>query len=314
MPPLPPRRLAPALALSLLCLTLLVRAQTPATPHAGPQILLRVEYVMVNVDEANHLVPFSPSIKTEVQCLEGETADKIYHSLARSQGSFSQCPPAIATSREGAYFQLNTSPFGDLSALLPSDSFSVPIEAALAVTPRSNQASSVTLTFNALAWLKDRTIASWPRLPVTRTVRSGERLLLISLPIQQSDSTAAYKAFMFVTPTVLESKAAAADTGQPDPPMLGITDTPAEAKRLISFMSNDAELATIAGMLDQPMGVSIILRQGSTPFGKVHVRLINATPSQVLRALARSTGAVLTREPGGEYVFATLQKGPPGPQ
>lgn len=228
---LPPCR-AFCLGLSLLCLPLLARAQKPvAKPDAVPQVLLRMEYAMINVDEANRLVPVSPSIKAEVKCLDGETANKIYHSLARSQGSLSQCPPAITTSREGAYFQLNTSPFGDLAALLPPPSFSVPIEAALAVTPRFNKDSSVTLTFNALAWLKDRTIAYWPRLPVTRTVRSGERLLLISLPIQQSDTATAYKAFMFVTATVPESKAAV-DTGQPDPSMPGITDTPAEAKRL----------------------------------------------------------------------------------
>lgn len=281
-----PHRLASALAVSLLCLTPLARAQTPAAkPDAVPQVLLRIEYAMVNVDEANRLVTVSPSIKTEVQCLDGETSDKVYHSLIRRQGSLSQCPPAMATSREGAYFQLNTSPFGDLAALLPPPSFSVPIEAALAVTPRFNKDSSVTLTFNALAWLKDRTIAYWPRLPVTRTVPSGERLLLISLPIQQSDTATAYKAFMFVTATVPESKAAV-DTGQTDPPMPAITDTPDEAKRLITIDAGNADLATLARLLERQTGISITLRQDSTPFRNAHVHLVDVPLAQALRAIA----------------------------
>lgn len=281
-----PHRLASALAVSLLCLTPLARAQTPAAkPDAVPQVLLRIEYAMVNVDEANRLVTVSPSIKTEVQCLDGETSDKVYHSLIRRQGSLSKCPSAVAFSNGAAYFQINTSPFGDLAALLPPPSFTVPIEAALAVTPRFNKDSSVTLTFNALAWLKDRTIAYWPRLPVTRTVPSGERLLLISLPIQQSDTATAYKAFMFVTATVPESKAAV-DTGQTDPPMPAITDTPDEAKRLITIDAGNADLATLARLLERQTGISITLRQDSTPFRNAHVHLVDVPLAQALRAIA----------------------------
>lgn len=203
---LPPRRLACALALSLLCLTPLARAQTPTVKPSAPQVLFRVEYAMVNADEANGLAPVKPSIKAEVQCFEGKSVDKIYHRLIRTQGSLSQCPPVLASSNGDAYFPINTNPFGNLAPLLPPDSFSTRIEASLLVASRINQNGTIRVTFNALAGVKDTTIAYWPRLPVTRTVRSGERLLLISLPIQQSDSTTAYKAFMFVIATVVKSK------------------------------------------------------------------------------------------------------------
>lgn len=208
---LPPRRLAPAFALSLLCLPLFARAQTPSAPPVGPQILLRVEYVMVDVDEANRLMPVSPSTKTEVQCLNGEISDKIYHSITRSQGSLNQCPSAVAFSNGAAHFQISTSPYGDLAALLPPAFFSGPTEAILFATPQFNQDHSITVTLSASAGVKDRNTVYWSCPSVTRTVRSGERLLLISPPIQKPDSRQEYREFMFVTPTVLESKAAAVD-------------------------------------------------------------------------------------------------------
>ena len=139
-------------------------------------------------------------------------------------------------------------------------------------------------------------------------------LALQGLPLSKEKPTDDQELVVFVTPTVLNAdglptvpKPAAAlvvDTGQPDPPMPGITDTPAEAKRFATVDVYNADLATVAAMLQRQTGLLISLRVGGKPFGNVSVHLVHATPSQVVRAVARSAGAGLTREPGGAYIFA----------
>ena len=319
---------------------------TPTIVDAPPQVRLQVRLVSVSKTDTENLgVTFDPSpVKSEkglpmpqeiqLRTVTNTIAFQLYQTVTRTRGKTVSVPDRItpgnvaATFLEGTQVPYFISKNSDgLSAhtfiVPPADQKMRRLQMSLSITPRVNADGTVTLVFVPL----DGDLNAPPKglkIPTAKTVASGQVIALSGLPFSKDKPTDDQELLIFVTPTVLNADSSptvpkpvavpVVDTGQPDPSMLGIIDTPAEAKRRISSMSNDAELATIAGMLDQQMGISITLRQGNTPFGKVYVHLLNATPSQVLRALARSTGALLTRADGGEYVFAMPQKGPPGPQ
>ena len=298
-------------------------AETEAKPSAVPQVSLQADFVGASkVDVDNLGVPFEPALTAPVKgqpapetaqlrTATGNIVVQLYQTLTRTHSTGVHAPIAVTANNVAAKLTVDSHvsyhPYRSTSSSVGDpklrETRELTLQASVTITPRINSDGSVTVQ-----------IVTQAGDSITRTVPNGQMMVLAGLPLSKEKQTDDQELLVFVTPTVLSSPAAETeakppatpivDTGQPDPPMPGITDTPAEAKRFATIDVYDADMATVAAMFQRQTGLLISLRVGGEPFGNVSVHLEHATPSQVLRAIARSAGAVLTRKADGEYVFA----------
>lgn len=231
---LPPRRLAPAFALSLLCLPLLARAQTRvAKPDAVPQVRLQVSFFSISKTDIDNFVLFDPptySPPKNKQALEivqlrtvtGNIASQLYQIIIRPRGNRVLSVPAVVVAdKTTAKFVEDT----QIQYLAPqtndglsAHTFYVPLadqkmrrlQTSLSITPRVNADGTVTLAFVPL----DGDLNAPPKavkLLIAKTVSTGQVVALTGLPFSKEKQPDDQELFVFVTPTVLESKAAAVD-------------------------------------------------------------------------------------------------------
>lgn len=227
MLPLLPRRLAPALALSLLCLPLLVRAQTPAAkPDAVLQVRLQLNFISISTDEFNDLgITFDPSPYSppkdksapeviQIKTAAGHLASLLYQVVMRPRGDrVLSVPAVIAADKTTAKFVEDTKIVYKYSSTIKAqhdEADTLPLQTSLSIRPRVNADGSVTLIFVPL----DGDLNASPKalkVPIAKTVSSGQVILLAGLPMNREKPKDNQKLFVFVTPTVLGSKAAAVD-------------------------------------------------------------------------------------------------------
>ncbi len=289
-----------------------------AKPAAVPQVRLQVDFVGVSTADMDNLgVTFEPVPAvpvrgqpvppvTRLRTATGNLVSQLYQTLTRMHGSVAPTPTALTDDKATAKFAVDTQVSycrATINGSPPAKTKVMRLQTSLSVRPRINADGSVTVQLVTQAGDS-----------ITRTTSNGQVMVLAGLPLSKDKLTDDQELLVFVTPTVLGSVVAetearpaatpSVDTGQPDPPMPGITDTPAEAKRFATVDVYNADMATVAAMLQRQMGVLISLRVGDKPFRDVSVHLEHATASQILRAVARSAGATVTREQGGGFVFA----------
>lgn len=225
---LSPRCLVLAFALSLLCLTPLVRAQTPAAkPDAVPQVRLQVGVVGASKTDLDGLgVTFdqAPVERTQGQpvpqgiqmrTVTNTIAFQLYQIVTRTRGKMVSVPDRTTPSNvattflEGTqvrYFPPHTNGGLELHSVdVPlSERKMRRLEVSLSITPRVNSDGSVTLTFVPL----DGDLNASPKTlkaPTAKTVASGQVIALSGLPLSQKKPTDDQELLVFVTPTVLNA-------------------------------------------------------------------------------------------------------------
>ena len=221
---LPPRRLACAFALSLLCLMPLVRAQTPAAkPDAPPQVRLQVSFISASkVDVDNLGITFEPAPaapvkgQPEPQMIQMRTAtgkiiSELYQTLTQNNHRLLSVPEVVTPNKVSAKFAEDTEiPYlvshtsSDLFGALPAEEKRRRLQTSLSITPRINADGSVTLVFVPL----DGDLHAPPKaikVPTAKTVASGQVIALSGLPFSSEKPTDDEELLVFVIPTVLNT-------------------------------------------------------------------------------------------------------------
>ncbi len=242
---LPPRRLVCALALSLLCLPLLARAQTPlAKPDAVPQVRLHVEFTTASARDVKGIgvvfdalplttAPGTPMPKVmQIKTASGNIVNLLRQTLMRTRGKVDSVPDVVVPDKtttkvlEDAQIRYFPPDNGVSHRTFNEPIIKKNLQTSLSITPRINSDSSVTLVFVPL----NGDLNAPPKalkVPAAKTVSSGQVILLAGLPLNREKPTDDQELLVFVTPTILSAngspiipKPAAAsvvNTGEPQP-------------------------------------------------------------------------------------------------